>query len=289
VYREPAILILGRASGTLLESDFYRASPQGLHIEGWATGITKIIPGRNPTTLTRNGSYLLLFTDRFMAQAYKDNLINYHRISRDHAPRSLASPLPPSRPLEISNGLTPTEVIKSFTVIPSSQNDLSIRIPRLPLDRGLAQVVNDGGYKQILQAEASGSAQGKAGVIKLSITPAIEGTLTSYGIRKFIEKDGFHRNLKWNLCKGENAITPLLGGDSSGGDLGVEMNSTMNKRNRFSAWVVAFMDAVEARRFIRTWHRREWPDYDTKGRRSGLKELGVVDEQSATVHAELLW
>lgn len=41
VYREPAILILSRASGTLVESDFYRASPQGIHIEGWATGITK--------------------------------------------------------------------------------------------------------------------------------------------------------------------------------------------------------------------------------------------------------
>ena len=36
-----SVLILGAASKTLEESDFFRLSPKGEHIEGWTSGITK--------------------------------------------------------------------------------------------------------------------------------------------------------------------------------------------------------------------------------------------------------
>jgi hypothetical protein len=39
--REASVLILSGASKTLEESDFFRVSPKGEHIEGWTSGILK--------------------------------------------------------------------------------------------------------------------------------------------------------------------------------------------------------------------------------------------------------
>lgn len=38
---EPSVLVLGCATKTLEESDFFRLSPKGEHIDGWTSGITK--------------------------------------------------------------------------------------------------------------------------------------------------------------------------------------------------------------------------------------------------------
>lgn len=169
---------------------------------------------------------------------------------------------------------------------------MSIFIPRPPFLPRTKQLLGGGGYKPILRAQASGSAQGRAGVIKLKIVPAVEGTRTKYGIRRFIERDGHTRNLRWHLCDGRHAITSTEAEDEKEylgeGDAEAEMHMNMEreeKRGMAVAWVVAFKDMVEARRFIRTWHRREWPDYDQKD----MRELGVVAEQPAMIHAELLW
>ena len=35
------VLVIHRASKTLEETDFYRMSPKGRHIEGWTNGIVK--------------------------------------------------------------------------------------------------------------------------------------------------------------------------------------------------------------------------------------------------------
>ena len=35
------VLVLNAASASLLESDFFRLSPQGRHVDGWARGIVK--------------------------------------------------------------------------------------------------------------------------------------------------------------------------------------------------------------------------------------------------------
>jgi hypothetical protein len=39
--REASVLVLSSASKTLEESDFFRLSPKGQHIEGWTSGIIK--------------------------------------------------------------------------------------------------------------------------------------------------------------------------------------------------------------------------------------------------------
>ena len=41
--REASVLILNCASKTLEESDFFRLSPKGEHIEGWTSGIIKSV------------------------------------------------------------------------------------------------------------------------------------------------------------------------------------------------------------------------------------------------------
>jgi hypothetical protein len=42
--QEASVLVLNCAGKTLEESDFFRLSPKGEHIEGWTSGIIKGMP-----------------------------------------------------------------------------------------------------------------------------------------------------------------------------------------------------------------------------------------------------
>ncbi|KAB8290430.1 hypothetical protein EYC80_010862 [Monilinia laxa] len=92
--REASVLILNCASKTLEESDFFRLSPKGEHIEGWTSGIIKIIPGRDPQTLESLGHYFILFSSRAAALAYFHRTIDLHTLSRNHPPNSIVLPPP---------------------------------------------------------------------------------------------------------------------------------------------------------------------------------------------------
>lgn len=51
--KKPSVLLLSALTKTLEESDFFRLSPRGEHIEGWSSGIIKgIITYPNPSTIS---------------------------------------------------------------------------------------------------------------------------------------------------------------------------------------------------------------------------------------------
>ena len=103
-----------------------------------------------------------------------------------------------------------------------------------------------------------------------------------------LAKDGQDRGLQWGPLNGKGSINLLdppteKSGDSSHdahpGDEDAELKP---KKHKFSRWVIAFEDEMEARRFVRTWHRRPYPF-------PVAHENSTYGEPPALVHAEFLW
>lgn len=164
----------------------------------------------------------------------------------------------------------------------------------------MKRLIADGGYKSIVEAEETGAATGKAGVVLLSVTPSVEGSWSSYGIRQFLGSDGSFRNLQWKLAATRNPITrltarsnelPDVEGNSETGknesDVETEWKKGKVPGSGSEKWIVSFKDVVEARRFVRAWHRREWPVKEKRG--GGDRVEGVVGAGKAMVSAVLLW
>lgn len=125
-----------------------------------------------------------------------------------------------------------------------------------------------------------------------------EGDL-SYGLtvdemRDALMRDGTERNLPWALAEGRHGVVPVgwlipggtaagvaasFRGESSRGDvlmrLGAELSGPLelngkewrrtsirrkDKGERHVRFIVSFPQQVEARRFVRAWHRREIDD-----------------------------
>ncbi|KAK4181802.1 hypothetical protein QBC36DRAFT_383129 [Triangularia setosa] len=116
----PTVLILS-APRDLLESDFYRVSPKGQHVQGWTSGPDKVIQFRSPNHLTPNELYYLFFPSRASATYYLSLLKHQHSLARSalFSLLSLPSPSTPSDPL-------PYSLIPPHTPsIPSSLHPLS--------------------------------------------------------------------------------------------------------------------------------------------------------------------
>ena len=79
---EPAVLVLSAASPSLLPSDFYRLAPKGQHMEGWASGIARVVQARDNDTKEPLGQFLLFFDNHDAARAYSEELLKRHYASR---------------------------------------------------------------------------------------------------------------------------------------------------------------------------------------------------------------
>ncbi len=148
------------------------------------------------------------------------------------------------------------------------------------------------------------------------------GVTTIDGVRRLIAEDGQRRNLPWAVSEGLNGVVPVRwlvaeqrrllqeavaatskntrsyrgGGHAAPVPPPVPPTALwasrvpdlagrteqMNESARFSRFVVAFADAVEARRFVRSWHRR------TVIVPGGRKRTGLA-EVAAVVDATVLW
>ncbi|KAK4651413.1 hypothetical protein QC762_605995 [Podospora pseudocomata] len=90
----PTVLILS-APRDLLESDFYRVSPSGQHVQGWTSGPDKVIQHRTPHHLSPTEIFYLFFPSRPSALSYLSLLKTQHSLSRSALLSRLSSPLPP--------------------------------------------------------------------------------------------------------------------------------------------------------------------------------------------------
>ncbi|KAK1759394.1 hypothetical protein QBC47DRAFT_410148 [Echria macrotheca] len=91
--------------------------------------------------------------------------------------------------------------------------------------------------------------------------------VTEDWLRGLVERDGRERNLAWRLAGGPMAIRPIRASvGRAGRDVSVETEEDGEDEDEgdegteralgFSAFEMSFVDAAEARRFVRAWHRR---------------------------------
>ncbi|KAL8790472.1 MAG: hypothetical protein Q9213_000624 [Squamulea squamosa] len=269
---KPAVLLLNRASKSLVDADFRRIAPKGHHIGEW-TGpgdILKVIPGRDPTTFQQTNSYFLLFPNPAYARTYQNYVTKLHRMSQDHTPTSLQSPLPPP-PGTILEGEDIHTLLQDYALCPPSQR-INIISMFAPYGSTIRRLIEYQGYPQLTEPVDN---TGRA------VLFWVEGHYpTTNAVRAAIDQDGRERGLPWGSQVGHKYVEKLeLPSESPEDSEEREDAEPMAQRRSSRRWIVKLGDENEARRFVRTWHRRDFP----------LPSDHVRGEKPPIVNAEFLW
>ncbi len=287
-----SVLVLKACSKTLEESDFFRLGPKGAHIEGWIGQILKgrlithlsfptsktyfelVIPVRDNNTLEPIGEYYILFASRHAAQIYYDLTRRLHSIYKQGDSSTL--PLPASSLQEREEARSQ---LSTFSLVPG-YSKLNLKILRSPYHPQVVKLIANGGVAQIAARKS------KSGDMVLFTIDY--GHITQYDLSKAIADDGRRRNLHWRLAgglRGDDNIVRLNYNpfDSQSGEVRDEleqMKVAREARLRPSRFVISFKDRHEARRFVREWHRRPFPQYSRPR---------PEDETAPLVSAKILW
>jgi len=147
---QTTVLQLSNCSTALTEPDFRRLIPRGKHIDTWSSAgeFYKIIPGRDPLSLTRLPFYYLLFHSAAAALAYQKNASRLSKLATLHASFSIASAVsPPAGFLE--DGEDIAAVTSSFVLHPQG-HALDLRTVMQPYNPSLRALIDAGGYTPIV-------------------------------------------------------------------------------------------------------------------------------------------
>ncbi|KAI4102461.1 MAG: hypothetical protein LQ339_004615 [Xanthoria mediterranea] len=269
---DPAVLVLNRASKSLVDADFRRIAPKGRHIGEW-TGpgdILKVIPGRNTTTFQQTNSYFLLFPNPAYARTYQNYITKLHRMSQDHTPTSLHSPLPPP-PGIILEGEDIHHLLQDYALCPPSQR-INILSMFAPFGATVRRLIEYQGYPQLTEPIDN---TGRA------VLFWVEGHYpTTNAVRAAIDQDGRDRGLQWgSQVRGRYVEKLESSGESSEDSEHWETFEPVAQRRSSKRWIVRLGDENETRRFVRAWHRRPFPLLDDE----------VRGEKPPIVNAEFLW
>ncbi|KAG9962070.1 hypothetical protein KCU61_g5099, partial [Aureobasidium melanogenum] len=150
--RVEGVLMLRNASKTLVEDDFTRLIPQGLHIEGWTldqADIVKVVPGRNTSTLERANFYFILFSSRAAMNAYRTHVISLHSLASRHVQSSLTSPIPPPPGYHL-NGQDIDSLLQTYTLLPPSRVLHLLPLP-MQLSPSIVDIIHNLGYPDIVK------------------------------------------------------------------------------------------------------------------------------------------
>ncbi|MCJ1321688.1 hypothetical protein MMC15_007033 [Xylographa vitiligo] len=285
------ILLLTRVSTALCDADFRRIVPRGIHIEEWRGpgDILKVIPSRDMSSLSPTSSYYLLFSNPAYARAYQNQVIDLHRMAQTYTPTSLDFPMPPLPGVLDTKGQDVHALLQDFTISPPSAR-MSLRVLIPPYHANLQRLLENEGYPQLVQPE------NKAGRAVLFWVDGHQPSALS--LRTMLSKDGRDRGLQWGPLRGHGEIEVLqVHAEHNGGEIGEgdtadpgdrndrsEWRDTelKPKRHGHQRWIISFEDEVEARRFVRVWHRRPYP-FPLQ------EETPSYGEPYPLVHAEYMW
>lgn len=306
--KKRAMLVLSGASKHLLESDFYRvgaALTRAKHVEGWVSGIMKVMQARDPDTLDPLGHYCIIFESEAAALAYREEAAWLWRLAKENTPGAdlkkaseFKMPLQPD--MEASDGDQDLrKLVDSFTLVTPSQR-YDIELSRFSADDKFIK------WSDRIVRMIKGRV--RSNYMALLVTEG--GKVSLDTLRMAIREDGVERNLPWRIkdLEGETGTGILAFGKSSlkgrdtaaaydeGKDLeklrgGVELlkdewEAIQAKHTRYSKFIVPFLDQAEAQRFVRNWHRRQ-----LHLQFSVMNEVGEEEEWSEMVmiQASMLW
>ena len=151
--RVEGVLMLRNASTTLVEDDFTRLIPQGLHIEGWTmekADIIKVVPGRNTSTLERENFYFILFSSRSAMNSYRTHVLSLHSLASRHVQSSLTSPIPPP-PGHHLDGQDIDARLQAYTLVPPSRRLQLLPLP-MQVSPSVVDIIRNQGYPDIVKA-----------------------------------------------------------------------------------------------------------------------------------------
>ncbi|AEO66937.1 uncharacterized protein THITE_2115522 [Thermothielavioides terrestris NRRL 8126] len=285
---------------SLVESDFYRLAPQGRHLAGWAGGINKVVQSISGATRELRGQYFLFFDNAAAAAAYKENLRNLFfeqaKHTGSHPPASDPNMVPgtkASAPTCFS--LLPPDAKLSPVQLSIPQLAGAIAANQAKdkeegfLVRGKPGAPNRSSQQPSYsttvpyQLPLEMAPDGEPTLVERSrrVLVRLAGSkITAAAMARFIEADGAERNLPWRLIEERPGVRnwprPLQALQAGSGPIawGAEGASEGSRQEEggenppprtrgYTRFVVTFADAAEAKRFARTWHRRELLDERT--------------------------
>jgi hypothetical protein len=136
----------------------------------------------------------------------------------------------------------------------------------------MTRILSEGGSHGISSWQSKGE-----GLVLFSLDV---GNIALQDLRDTIGRDGKRRNLQWALAG--NSFIKIEGQQETEGNdrMSEEVLPRTNMPRSPSKYIIAFKDRIEARTFVREWHRRPLP----------LKrEHSPGDEAPPIVNAQIVW
>ncbi|EEP77723.1 predicted protein [Uncinocarpus reesii 1704] len=247
-------LVFSAAPISLVERDFRKLLDPGKLIEGWRTdgGLEKIIPSRDLQTLRRKHGWVLVFKSPAAAQEYQARVHNLRNLLRQNLPLSSDSKLqlPPAYTTHGSRGFTLQDyTLSSPALFPSVIAHLA------PFKKHIKDLIK---LHHNINTRNPGEEQSYG--VQISLDTRYLSRLETEHIAQFLRYDSENRKLQWKLANVANPILPLTGESHTVLD---RVESAVQSAKGLSSWRVLFENPSEARRFVRAWHRRPWPRFES--------------------------
>ncbi|KJF60752.1 uncharacterized protein CIMG_12187 [Coccidioides immitis RS] len=245
-------LVLSAVPISLVERDFRRLLDPGKHIEGWTSGggLEEIIPARDPQTLRRKHGWILIFATPAAAQEYQARIHNLRVLLRHHLPITSESKLqlPPAYTVHGSRGFT----LQDYTISSPWQYP-SVLAYLAPFSDHLQEVIKT--HNNIL---AQKQKERRTYPVQISLDTRQIPNISTRHIVSFVHWDAENRRVPWRLAETLRPISPLTNATPH---RILDSEEDAKILNGIGNWRILFENSSEARRFVRTWHRRPLPKF----------------------------
>ena len=214
-------------------------------------------------------------------------MLHLHRTAEAYTPQPSDSHLEPS-PGQIINGENVYAMLQDYALYPPS-HPTSLRLVDSMSKESVRRIMSVGGYGEIVTPKDKS---------KRSVMFWVKGQqLTLSVVRHFLAKDGQDRGIRWSPLGDEGSIEMFEWDSKHAEENEVEAQMDRDIRASSDEWVkkerhgvrasiLAFKDETEARRFVRVWDRRDFPELDIPhpGRKVNNAAWDIPK-----IRAEFLW
>lgn len=213
-----------------------------------------VFPLRQPQTLRRSDSWVLMFSAPAHAEKYQRTILRLRQL------HSKMSPTPNATAISAASSLPPQGgqgEVKSHThplTMPFQR--VSTEAKLFPFDYKLQRAIKV--QRDLIRSDGVGK---RLFPVRLCVANA--GHLNLEYIQRFLKHDGVVRGRPWAVSDSDDAIM-RVNADSTASPPSVSVVDN---------WRINFLVASDAAQFVRVWHRRPLPTLDdlTDGRNPIIK------------------